>query len=180
MSSLTVLGLASLGSIGAMAGAAGIAAAPARWRARLLPLLLAFSAGSMLAAAFLGMLPRAYRSLPPMVAGACVLGGLGLMLAIERFSRWHHCHADDCSERRSRGRLILYGDAFHNFVDGIVIAAAFLTSPEVGLAATLAVIAHEVPQEMGDYAVLVDSGLGRWQALGWNLVSALATLPGAL
>ncbi|HEX5676327.1 MAG TPA: ZIP family metal transporter, partial [Azonexus sp.] len=106
--------------------------------------------------------------------------GLGLMLAIERFSHWHHCHADDCSERRQRGRLILYGDAFHNFVDGIVIAAAFLTSPAVGLAATLAVIAHEVPQEMGDYAVLVDSGLGRWQALGWNLVSALATLPGAL
>ena len=180
MSTLAVLGLASLGSIGAMAGAAGIAATPDRWRARLLPLLLAFSAGSMLAAAFLGMLPRAYRSLPPLVAGACVLGGLGLMLAIERFSHWHHCHADDCSERRSRGRLILYGDAFHNFVDGIVIAAAFLTSPEVGLAATLAVIAHEVPQEMGDYAVLVDSGLGRWQALGWNLVSALATLPGAL
>ena len=82
MSALTVLGLASLGSIGAMAGAAGIAAAPARWRARLLPVLLAFSAGSMLAAAFLGMLPRAYRSLPPLVAGACVLGGLGLMLAI--------------------------------------------------------------------------------------------------
>ena len=75
MSTLTVLGLASLGSIGAMAGAAGIAAAPARWRARLLPLLLAFSAGSMLAAAFLGMLPRAYRDLPPLLAGATVLAG---------------------------------------------------------------------------------------------------------
>ena len=180
MSALAVLGLATLGSVGAMAGAAGIAAAPSRWRQRLLPLLLAYAAGSMLAAAFLGMLPRAYRDLPPLLAGATVLAGLGAMLAIERFSHWHHCHAADCDERRSRGRLILYGDAFHNFVDGIVIAAAFLTAPEVGLAATLAVIAHEVPQEMGDYAVLVDSGLGRWQALGWNLVSALSTLPGAL
>lgn len=180
MSVLTVLGLASLGSVGAMAGAAGIAAAPARWRERLLPLLLAYSAGSMLAAAFLGMLPRAYQALSPLAAGFTVLAGLGLMLLIERYSHWHHCHADDCSERRQHGRLILYGDGFHNFVDGIVIAAAFLTSPAVGVAATLAVIAHEVPQEMGDYAVLVASGLGRWQALGWNLVSALATLPGAL
>ncbi len=82
MSTLAVLGLASLGSIGAMAGAAGIAAAPAHWRARLLPLLLAFSAGSMLAATLLGMLPRAYRNLPPLVAGACVLGGLGLGLGL--------------------------------------------------------------------------------------------------
>jgi len=180
MSALTVLGLASLGSIGAMAGAAGIAAAPSRWRERLLPLLLAYSAGSMLAAAFLGMLPRAYQALPPLAAGFTVLAGLGLMLLIERFSHWHHCHSGDCSERKQRGRLILYGDAFHNFVDGIVIAAAFLTSPAVGIAATLAVIAHEVPQEMGDYAILVSSGLDRWQALGWNLLSASATLPGAL
>ena len=181
MSTLAVLGLASLGSIGAMAGAAGIAATPDRWRARLLPLLLAFSAGSMLAAAFLGMLPRAYRSLPPQVAGACVLGGLGLMLAIERFSHWHHCHADDCSERRSRGRLILYGDAFHNFVDGIVIAAAFLTSPEVGLAATLAVIAHEVPQEMGDFLLLKNAGWSNTRAFLANAASSLsAVLGGAL
>ena len=180
MSALAVLGLASLGSIGAMAGAAGVAAAPARWRERLLPLLLAYSAGSMLAAAFLGMLPRAYQSLPPVAAGLTVLGGLALMQLIERYSHWHHCHADDCGERRRRGRLILYGDAFHNFVDGVLIAAAFLTSPAVGIATTLAVIAHEVPQEMGDYAVLVDSGLGRWQALAWNLASALTTLPGAL
>jgi zinc and cadmium transporter len=180
MSVLAVLGLASLGSVGAMAGAAGIAAAPSHWRQRLLPLLLAYSAGSMLAAAFLGMLPRAYQSLSPMAAGATVLLGLGLMFLIERYSRWHHCHDSDCGQRRQSGRLILVGDAFHNFVDGVVIAAAFLTSPAVGLATTLAVIAHEVPQEMGDYAVLVESGLGRWQALLWNLLSALSTLPGAL
>ena len=82
MSVLTVLGLASLGSVGAMAGAVGVAAAPARWRERLLPLLLAYSAGSMLAAAFLGMLPRAYQALSPLAAGFTVLAGLGLMLLI--------------------------------------------------------------------------------------------------
>lgn len=180
MSMTTLLVMASIGSVGAMAGALGIAAAPVRWRERLLPLLLAYSAGTMLAAALLGMLPRAMRSLPGMQGGLVVLGGLLFFFVLERLLLWHHCHDSGCQVRRASGRLLLVGDAFHNFVDGVVIAAAFLTSPELGWAATLAVVAHEVPQEMGDYAVLIDSGMGRWQALGWNLLSALATLPGAV
>lgn len=180
MSVMMVLGLAGLGSVGAMGGAVAIAATSARWRERLLPLLLAYSAGTMLAAALLGMIPRAVKSLPGMHAGLTVLAGLLLFYAIERLSIWHHCHEGGCTQRQQRGRLILVGDSFHNFVDGVVIAGAYLTSPELGYAATLAVIAHEIPQEMGDFAVLVASGLSRWQALGWNLVSALATLPGAL
>lgn len=175
-----VLFYAGLGSVGAMGGAVLIAAVPDRWRQRLLPLLLAYAAGTMLAAALLGMIPNAVRALPDMRAGLMVLAGLLLFYAIERFSLWHHCHEDGCDRCQRRGRLILIGDAFHNFVDGIVIAAACLTTPELGLTTTLAVIAHEVPQEMGDYAVLVSSGLSRWRALGWNLMSALPTLPGAL
>jgi zinc and cadmium transporter len=180
MSMTTLLAMASIGSVGAMAGAMGIAVAAARWRERLLPLLLAYSAGTMLAAALLGMLPRALRSLPDMQGGLMVLAGLLFLFALERLLLWHHCHDSGCQVHRASGRLLLVGDAFHNFVDGIVIAAAFRTSPELGWAATLAVVAHEVPQEMGDYAVLLDSGMGRWQALGWNLLSALATLPGAV
>lgn len=172
--------MAALGSIGAMAGALAIALAPARWRQRLLPLLLAYSAGTLLAAALLGMLPRAYAGLPGMQAGGIVLAGLLLFFLLERLLLWHHCHDADCRVRRRSGRLLLVGDGLHNFVDGIVIAAAYLSAPALGWAATLAVIAHEVPQEMGDYAVLLDSGMTRWGALGWNLVSALATLPGAL
>lgn len=180
MSLGTVLIMASAGSVGAMGGALAIALSSAKWRERLLPLLLAYSAGTMLAAALLGMIPRAVKSLPDMHGGLSVLAGLLLFFVLERLLLWHHCHESGCQVRRNGGRLLLVGDAFHNFVDGIVIAAAFLTSPELGWAATLAVIAHEVPQEMGDYAVLVQSGMGRWQALSWNLLSALATLPGAL
>lgn len=163
-----------------MLGAVAIALAPARWRAPVLPLLLAYSAGTMLAAALLGMLPKAMNSLPPMHGGATVLLGLLAFFALERWLMWHHCHEPTCHVRQSTGKLLLVGDAFHNFVDGVLIAAAFLTGPEWGWAATLAVIAHEVPQEMGDYAVLLESGMGRWQALSWNLLSALSTLPGAL
>lgn len=175
-----LLWMAILGSAGAMLGAVAIALAPARWRAPVLPLLLAYSAGTMLAAALLGMLPKAMNSLPPMHGGATVLLGLLAFFALERWLMWHHCHEPTCHVRQSTGKLLLVGDAFHNFVDGVLIAAAFLTGPEWGWAATLAVIAHEVPQEMGDYAVLLESGMGRWQALSWNLLSALSTLPGAL
>jgi zinc and cadmium transporter len=80
----------------------------------------------------------------------------------------------------SAGPLILIGDAFHNFVDGIVIAAAFLVSIPLGVAAALAVIAHEVPQEVGDFAILLDSGYNAWKALWLNTLSAGATLPGAV
>lgn len=180
MSVLSLMGMASLGSVGAMLGAAAVAASPTRWRERALPLLVAYSAGTMLAAALLGMLPRAMRELPGPSAGLAVLAGLLMYFGLERMLAWHHCHEQGCARRQQRGRLIVVGDAFHNFVDGVVIAAAFLTSPELGWAATLAVVAHEVPQEMGDYAVLLASGYTRGQALAWNLVSALATLPGAL
>ena len=78
------------------------------------------------------------------------------------------------------GALILVGDAFHNFVDGVVIAAAFLTSIPLGISASLAVIAHEVPQELGDIAILLDSGYSKTRAFLYNLISSLTTLPGAL
>lgn len=76
--------------------------------------------------------------------------------------------------------LILVGDAFQNFVDGMVIAAAFLVSIPFGVAATLAVVAHEIPQEVGDFAILLDSGFSRTRAFAYNLISSLATLPGAV
>jgi zinc and cadmium transporter len=174
-----VMGMATLGSVGAMGGALAMAMSPERWRARMLPLLLSYAAGTMLAAALLGMIPRAVRSLPGMQGGLTVLVALLFFFVLERLLVWHHCHDAKCSAPRPAAKMLLIGDAFHNFVDGIVIAAAFLTSPALGWAATLAVIAHEIPQEMGDFAVLVDSGMDKWQALRWNLLSALATLPGA-
>lgn len=172
--------MATLASAGAMIGALAVALAPVRWRERLLPALVAFAAGSMLGAALMGMLPMAMHRLPEVHAGVTVLGALLFFFLLERLSLWHHCHDPQCELRRGTGRVLLIGDAFHNATDGVVIAAAFLTSPLLGWSATLAVMAHEIPQEMGDHAVLIESGLSRWQALGWNLVSALSTLPGAL
>jgi zinc and cadmium transporter len=99
---------------------------------------------------------------------------------MEKFVLWHHCHDEQCEAHGNAGPLILIGDALHNFVDGAVIAAAFLTSIPLGIAAALAVVAHEVPQELGDFAILLDSGYGRMKALVLNQLSAVATLPGAI
>ena len=104
MSMIAVLGLACAGSVGAMAGALAVAASPAGWRSRLQPLLLAYSAGTLLAAALLGMLPRAFAALPGPQAGLTVLAGFLLLYAIERASVWHHCHDGSCAARRGRGR----------------------------------------------------------------------------
>jgi zinc and cadmium transporter len=103
-----------------------------------------------------------------------------LFFVLEKLVLWRHCHDSDCEVHSRAGPLILVGDAFHNFVDGVVIAAAFLTSIPLGIATALAVIAHEVPQEVGDFAILLDSGYSRRKALLFNALSSLATLPGAV
>lgn len=111
---------------------------------------------------------------------ATVLAGMVLFFVLEKLVLWRHGHEGAGAEDGRAGPLILIGDAFHNFVDGVVIAAAFLTSVPLGVAAALAVIAHEVPQEVGDFAILLDSGYGRTKALVLNGLSATTTLPGAV
>jgi zinc and cadmium transporter len=109
-----------------------------------------------------------------------VLAGIVLFFMLEKLVIWRHCHKMHCEVHGTAGPLILVGDAFHNFVDGFVIAAAFLTSIPLGIAASLAVIAHEVPQEVGDFAILLENGYSKRQALLLNTLSSLATLPGAV
>ena len=99
---------------------------------------------------------------------------------LEKLVIWRHCHDGECEIHGAAGPLILFGDAFHNFVDGIVIAAAFLVSIPLGAATALAVIAHEVPQEVGDFAILLDSGYSRQKAFVYNLLSSSVTLPAAI
>jgi zinc and cadmium transporter len=100
---------------------------------------------------------------------------------LEKAVIWRHCHSGECEAHgRQSGSLILFGDAFHNFVDGVVIAAAFLISPALGVATALAVIAHEIPQELGDFAILLHNGMGKARAFAYNLLSSLATLPGVV
>jgi zinc and cadmium transporter len=109
-----------------------------------------------------------------------VLVGMVLFFMLEKLVLWRHCHDSACEVHGRAAPLILIGDAFHNFVDGVVIAAAFLTSIPLGVAASLAVIAHEIPQEVGDFAILLDNGYGRTKAIVLNGLSAAATLPGAV
>jgi zinc and cadmium transporter len=169
-----------LGSVGAIIGAALLLTFPARMRKTLLPGLLSYATGTLLGAAFLGMIPKGVQQATVLSVSSTVLAGIVLFFFLEKMIIWRHCHDMECEVHGSAGPLILIGDAFHNFVDGFVIAAAFLTSIPLGIAASLAVIAHEVPQEVGDFAILLESGYSRKRALVLNMLSSLATLPGAV
>lgn len=147
---------------------------PNRW----LPRLTGFSAGVLLAAALLDLLPEASVELEPQALFATVLAGLIGFFALERIALWRHDHHLDGGA--VAGRLVLLGDAFHNFVDGVLLAAAFLTSPAVGWAATLAVIAHEIPQEAGDFLLLRLAGYSKARAFLYNALSSLAAVAGGV
>ncbi|MHB0873962.1 MAG: ZIP family metal transporter [Acidithiobacillus ferrooxidans] len=138
------------------------------------------SVGAVAGAAFLGMIPAGLKLAPAFAVTSTVLAGMVLFFVLEKLVLWRHCHDSECEVHGGAGPLILIGDAFHNFVDGVVIAATFLTSIPLGIAASLAVIAHEIPQEVGDFAILLDNGYGRTNALVLNSFSAAATLPGAV
>jgi zinc and cadmium transporter len=159
-------------------------------RASWIPVLVSFAIGALLGAAFLELLPHAFANAGDVRGvAATVLGGILGFFVLEKLVLWRHCHVEDCeahdhhSEPNDHGRsglLILVGDSFHNFVDGILVAAAFLESTELGIVTAAAVIAHEIPQEMGDFVILLHSGFSKAKALWLNLLSSLAMLVGAL
>ncbi len=140
---------------------------------------VSFAAGTMLTAAFLDLLPEAIEGGEGQpIFLAALLGVVGYFF-LERFLLWYH-HHDEMHGEKPTTTLILLGDAFHNFIDGIGIAAAFLTNPILGLTTTLAIATHEIPQEIGDMAVLVHNGMSRKKALWLNFCSGLTALIGAL
>ena len=150
-----------LGSVGGMTGAAVLLLFPEATRRGLLPSLLSYATGTLLAAAFLGMIPEGLAQAPALHVSVTVLAGIVAFFLLEKVVLWRHCHVTDCEVHGHAGPLILVGDGLHNFVDGLVIAATFVTSIPLGVAASLAVLAHEVPQEVGDFAILLDSGYSR-------------------
>ncbi len=159
--------------------------APAGW----VPALVSFAIGSLLGAAFLEILPHAVASAADLQAlFATVLAGILGFFVLEKLVLWRHYHIGDWdghdhqdpNDRGRSGMMIIIGDGFHNFVDGILIAAAFLQSTELGVVTALAIIAHEIPQEIGDFVILLHSGYGKLTALALNLLSSLAMLVGAL
>jgi zinc and cadmium transporter len=175
-----VVAFSLVGSVGAALGGGAILLLTDSLRKRLLPSLLSYAAGTLLGAAFLGMLPRALETLSPTRALGTVLAGVVAFFALEKALLWRHCHDEDCDVHAASGPLLLIGDAFHNFIDGVVIAAAFLVSIPLGVVTSLAVIAHEIPQEVGDLAVMLHGGYEKKRAFTLNLLASLSTLPGAL
>lgn len=151
-------------------------------------MLISYAIGALLGAAFLEILPEALEKGEPRQMAGTVLFGIMVFFVLEKLVLWRHCHHDHCEAHEAHapahdhgrsGLLILVGDTFHNFVDGILIAAAFLDSTQLGIVTALAIIAHEIPQEVGDYMILLHSGYSKMRALAFNLLSSLATLVGA-
>jgi zinc and cadmium transporter len=152
--------------------------------------LVSYAIGALLGAAFLEVLPQAVeRSGDAALTSATVLGGILAFFVLEKLVLWRHCHHDTCEGHAApqagaghsrAGLLILVGDTFHNFVDGVLIAAAFTQSVQLGILAAVAIIAHEIPQEVGDFLILLHSGYTRLRAFLFNLLASLATLVGGL
>lgn len=200
MTTLQWIVVASLagGALSVFAAALFAFSAKATW----VPMLISYAVGALLGASFLEVLPHAMTSAGDATtsAAAVLLGILGFFV-LEKLVLWRHCHFEDCEghERQEVGHdhghghghghghdhgrsglLITVGDTFHNFVDGVLIAAAFMEDLKLGAITALAMIAHEIPQEVGDFVILLHSGYSRRKALALNLLSSFATLVGGL
>jgi len=181
---------------------------PDQLRARVLPHGISFSIGALLAVAFWGLIPHAFEEVKPdqfqSLSGTILAGILGFFV-LEKLLIWRHCHSGSCEAHgedsqeeeekkkkedhhshshhhghKSAGTLIIIGDSIHNFVDGILIAAAFLTDVKLGIVTSLAVAAHEIPQEVGDFAILLQSGYSKSKALFYNVLASLTTVIGGI
>jgi zinc and cadmium transporter len=140
---------------------------------------ISFATGTLLSAAFTGLIPHAAHNISLSQTMGTVLASILFFFILEKFMIMRHCHTEHCDIHSSAGNLILIGDAFHNFVDGVAIATAVTESFELGITATLAIIAHEIPQEIGDFAILIHSGYSKSKAIAYNILSSLSTFLGA-
>jgi zinc and cadmium transporter len=149
--------------------------------------LVSYAIGALLGAAFLEVIPHAFENGDPHSVAASILGGILAFFLLEKLFLWRHSH--DHGEREAQeaahdhgrsGALIMVGDTIHNFLDGILIAAAFLQSTQLGVITALAIVAHEIPQEVGDFVILLNSGYSRAKAFWVNVLSSLATLVGGV
>lgn len=194
-----IIGFSLLGGVLSVIVAASFLLLSEKHRIITLPHLVSFAIGAMLAASLLGLLPHAMEheyAVDPHTIGMTLLLGLLLFFVLEKMVLWRHCHSHHGEEhipelerpdhhgghthQHAAGHLILIGDAIHNFVDGILIAAAFMTDIHLGIVTALAIAAHEIPQELGDFVILLHSGFKRSKALYYNLLSSLGTAAGAL
>lgn len=148
-------------------------------------LLISIAAGALLGDAFIHLIPEAFAEIEnSLTVSLLILGGFLTFFILEKLLNWHHVHADEPlhAEEHAQihpvGHLVLISDGLHNLVDGVAIGAAFMVSLEVGIATTVAIILHEIPQEIGDFALLIHAGFSRTKALLLNLLSALFAFVG--
>jgi zinc and cadmium transporter len=183
------LGWILAASVAGGALSAGLAAFSLLLRATWVPMLVSYAIGALLGAAFLEVIPHAFQAGDPHEAAFAILAGIFVFFVLEKLLLWRHCHTQDCEvhdqhasshDRGRSGLLIMVGDTVHNFVDGVLIAAAFLQSTELGIITAVAIVAHEIPQEVGDFLILLHSGYSRAKALVMNVLASLATIVGGL
>lgn len=143
-------------------------------------LFMSIAVGALLGDAFIHLIPEAFEeSAHPEIVSILIIGGIFLFFVLEKFFHWHH-HGEDIEHTiHPVGKLTLTSDMIHNFVDGIIIAASFMVSIPLGIATTLAVLLHEIPQEIGDFSVLLHAGYNKIQALWLNFASGLTAILGA-
>jgi zinc and cadmium transporter len=169
-----------LGSVGAIVTSACFLLLQEKIQKILIPCLVSYATGTLLTAALLGLAPHALEYSSAHSVLSTVLVGIILFFLLEKLVIWRHCHDVECDVHRAAGPMILIGDVFHNAIDGVVIAASFLSSIPVGIVAATSVIAHEVPQEVGDFAILINGGYSKRKALSLNILSSLSTVPAAI
>jgi zinc and cadmium transporter len=199
----------AVGGVLSVMAAAVFLLLPDTQRNLILPHGISFAIGALLAVAFWGLIPQAFKEVKPELfqplSGTILAGILGFFV-LEKLLVWRHCHYNSCEahsdERhepnhlqdhdhghghshshglaKSAGALIILGDSIHNFVDGVLIAAAFLTDVKLGIVTSLAVATHEIPQEVGDFAILLDSGYSKGKALLYNVLASLSTVLGGV
>jgi zinc and cadmium transporter len=175
-----VLGLTVLGGLGGLLVASSILLIKEPARTKIIPWLVSYAVGALLGASMLEILPKALEQLPAREVFPTLLLGILLFFVLEKLVLWRHCHTHDCEVHDGAVLPVVIGDAFHNFVDGAVIAAAAMTSLPLGVTTAVAVTAHEIPQEVGDFAILLHAGYSRGKALMLNGLSALASIVGAV
>ncbi len=188
MSTLAWIIIASVA--GALLSVISAATLALRASANQVPMLISYAIGALLGAVFLEILPHAFEQTGSAHnLAAVILGGILFFFVLEKLVLWRHCHAEQCeahdhfgnaNDHGRSGMMIMVGDTIHNFVDGILIAAAFIADTGLGIVTALAIIAHEIPQEVGDFVILLHSGFSKTKAFAFNLISSGATLVGGL
>jgi zinc and cadmium transporter len=174
------VGLSLVGGLGGLLVASGVLLIEDSVRTRLVPWLVSYAVGALLGVSMLALLPTTLEQLPAPRVFTTLLAGILLFFVLEKLVLWRHCHTHDCEVHESSVVPVLVGDAFHNFVDGAVVAAAVMTSVPLGITTAVAVAAHEIPQEVGDFAILLHAGYSRGRALMLNLLSSGASAVGAI